>query len=129
MRKSLLAAGLLMGAVALAGCQPSQPPQSAQAPQPPPPAPPPAQPMEAKPTTEAGAFKGGEGAYGMPAAPIPYEQLAGYEQRQQMLTPPPADGQPGTRAAPAGPAKPRAYRESAKEQDPKTRRESDSVFY
>lgn len=131
----LLAA--LSGLAALAACQPqanTDPPVAAQ----PLPAPDAAQPassqaMEARPTTEASAFTGGEGAYGMPRAPIPYDQLSRYEQQQQALGGNPnngvAHGPNGVAPGQPGAPRPRAYREGGKEQDAKTRRENDSVFY
>jgi hypothetical protein len=130
MSKALLAGSAMVLFLTLAGC--SQKPQvddSASAPAPPAPVRP--QPAsEAKPTTETAAFSGGDGgAYGMPRAPIPYDQLSRYERQQEAL----GGGQPPEAQPPEGPAgaqaRPQPYREPAKRLNPKTRRESDAVFY
>jgi hypothetical protein len=124
MRRALLAGSVLTLVLALGACTRQQTADDDDVQAAPQPAAAPASPApEAKPTTEASAFTGGAGAYGMPHAPVPYDQLSRYEQQQAAMEPG-MDQDPAAAAA-----RPRASREGAREQDPKTRRESDAVFY
>jgi hypothetical protein len=87
MRRTLVL-GVSLTLLALAGCKGKDAASSsaaaasgfsadavAQAPQYPP--------MEGRPTTEAWTVSGGQGAYGMPRAPMPYDQLGAFERQVQ----------------------------------------------
>jgi hypothetical protein len=124
MSKTLLAGSALALFMALAAC--SRQPAADDAPAAPRQATP-AQPASApvtKPATEQAALTGDGGAYGMPRAPIPYDQLDSYEHRQGA-----AGGAPDDDRAGAAPPRRSPYREPSKRLNPKTRRESDMVFY
>jgi hypothetical protein len=126
MSKALLAGSALAILLALAAC--SRRPQTGDEASPAP-TPAPVQRAPApisKPTTETASFSSSdEGAYGMPRAPIPYDQLSRYERQQEVL----GGGRAPQDDADAAPAPAPAYREPAKRLNPKTRRESDAVFY
>jgi hypothetical protein len=81
MRKMLFAAAALAGLSALAACGDRGSSVSSDAPAAAAPAPASTPTPEPKPTTEAAAVSG-EGAYGMPRGPVPYDQLTAYEQQQ-----------------------------------------------
>lgn len=111
MRKALLVMAATAALSALAACNNtdgsgSQAPQAAAAP---PPQPQTKMP-EPKPATESSAV--GEGAYSMPHAPVPYDQLTAYEAEQGHLQ--------------SGRSAPGLYEE---QQPAKNRRAADSVFY
>jgi hypothetical protein len=110
MRKALLVMAATAALSMLAACN-SNNSSSSSAPQAAAPPPPPQTKMpEPKPATESSAV--GEGAYGMPHAPVPYDQLTAYEAEQGHLQ--------------SGRAAPGPYEE---QQPAKNRRQADSVFY
>jgi hypothetical protein len=101
----LLITASALALTALGGCSNPNPPASATAYAPPPPVPTPL--PEPRPSSEPQAVEAKAGAYGMPPAPIPYDQLTAYDQQM------------------ANSGRPRAEDESP----PKNEKKSDEVFY
>ena len=86
MRKAACGASLLIFVSALCACSRRQ--EASEAPKSPPKAVQPQPAPEPRPAVEAAAATAPDaGAYGMPRAPIPYDQLPRYEQRQAMADP------------------------------------------
>jgi hypothetical protein len=73
----------------------------------------------ARPLTQASAASNGDGAYGMPHAPIPYSELDAYERQQQGRQDPSMSGQPDQPGQPPAPPRTRTSKP----------RSADTVFY
>lgn len=121
MRRLFLAASAL-ALCALAGCGRQEASDDRSADVLAPPAPPAAtQAPPQRTLTQASAVSDGDGAYGMPHAPIPYDKLGAYEQQQDQ----PGGPDPSTSVQPGQPAPPPPSRSRMSSKP----RSADTVFY
>ena len=121
MRRLFLAASALaLFALAACGQQEASDDRSADvlAPSPPPAA---TQAPPQRTLTQASAVSAGDGAYGMPRAPVPYDQLGAYEQQQDQ----PGGADPSTSVEPGQPSPP----PPSKSRMSSKPRSADTVFY